>query len=96
MGRSGVSTLLNADKEGQPPVGTLTLNADKEIWGQAPGSRSEVFYCRQTDENGDRAAIFDLFAAREKQIKGTVLQGLNYLFHCRQTNKGTSPTSFFD
>ena len=49
-------------------MGTLTLNADKEIWGQAPGSRSEVFYCRQTDENGDRAAIFDLFAAREKQI----------------------------
>ena len=51
-------------------MGTLTLNADKEIWGQAPGSRSEVFYCRQRDQGTVMTVKFDLFAARETDQNG--------------------------
>jgi len=54
--------------------------------GATPGGNTYI-KCRQTDENGDRAAIFDLFAAREKQIKLSMQHRLNNLFYCRQTNK---------
>ena len=68
--------------------------ADKEMWGQAPGPRSEVFYCRQRDQGTMRAAIFDLFSARNRS-NGPCSRALITSFTADK-QISTSTTSFFD